>query len=1266
MADPFAVLNASPVSRKVTTATPEPEDEESLLSQLGSGAISGLSKVGNLLDLPGSMVRDVLGGENPFDQWLSPLSHGNNGTSLSGRDMLAQNAVTGLLFSPNEETGLSGWLSNPLEGVQDVLGFGAELATDPLALITGWAKGGTAATKAASATAKTTGAIADGVRMIDRAGDVVADPLRVAGGVVKAAEPTTLIGKAGKTISRGFELLDTVDPGQRLGKAARDSFDAGGAVKQAADAAAPVLSRVRDQVFDVTRSASARFAASRAGRAAGRASTTVSEHLSGLSDATRRQWNRQFDSRVRSTGSEYMQQGSRKHTAVERAIVREATQPVSAAYSALQDVTGWRPGMAEDTPEFAEFAKFSDDIVEAIESGTWDSLPEKLLGPAQQMKVALDSLQTMAHESGLQRADLSDLFADFFPHEMSPALQAWDSARSVRAAGSGATSGVGTYNKASQSSRGDLFRNAHGGRRTWNEATKDDDVFRALNEDIPDPEPEMLLDPETGEELGGSVIEPLTEAQKAEAQVAAGAEVLRSKYGDRIDPRMPDVQTVEGRDLVTLIDETGAELQVPVGELDNQWERVDNGFDLTTPEGRQQEFESPWQYSRTVKTEEGTQEIVGTVKLAEEDRFTALAKWMKPRQEPLAEAAGVFNVNPLISAQMRIARDANTIGALKSLPTILSGAARAGLIGENMTGPTLRSFLKERGDLFKNLDVDSMLQSAGVSGSLKMDPAFRDEIEAARSLLNAGNQIDDVLGKAFRGFTASFKSGVLVHPAFHIRNLYSGMVQLAVGDAVNYDSLATGWKAFWKRPAEEFLEMPQVKAWMDKFQMEHTAENATKAVHAMYATLQGHGQSLYRDPNLDTMDSLSAIMKGYQGIGEAFPGTGITGDNIKEVARGFGQQIKQAWQSGTLDPFDVAGVPHVIVGPKKRAAGIRRGDVRTDSTFKPVQVSDQIGKNVDNMPRFVGFVDGLMKGLPADEAFEKMTKLQLSYDPKSFGPIENRWMKKLFPFYSFMRQQSVYMANELMTNPTGRLGRLIRLSRTAQPSDVGYLPDYIGDSFTVPLGEKEDGTRNYVTGFGLMFEDPPKLLGDGLQDTMREILSRSNPILKGIAEFSTGRSTFQSGPLGGRDIVDMDPVLGRIFTNVGLQDARPNGQAAPAFGSRTLEFALSNSPVSRILSNVKTLTESSDRKNPLEKALNLATGIKVTSVSPQVRARGLRDLANAISKELGASAFTEFNVTDELLASAEGDPERYATLLAIKELKKIWDKRRRAEKKAQA
>ena len=87
-----------------------------------------LGKFGNVMDLPGSSVRDLITGNNPFDQWLTPTEDVNR---VSGRDVLSQFG----LMRPNHETGMSGWLSDPGEGLRDIGGAVFEGLLDPTNLL---------------------------------------------------------------------------------------------------------------------------------------------------------------------------------------------------------------------------------------------------------------------------------------------------------------------------------------------------------------------------------------------------------------------------------------------------------------------------------------------------------------------------------------------------------------------------------------------------------------------------------------------------------------------------------------------------------------------------------------------------------------------------------------------------------------------------------------------------------------------------------------------------------------------------------------------------------------------------------------------------------------------------------------------------------------------------------------------------------------------------------------------------------------------------
>lgn len=71
--------------RQRPPAQEQQEPDSTIVSRATGAVTSGLSALGNALDLPGSMVRDTLTLRNPFDQLLSPLQDKNRTT---GRQML--------------------------------------------------------------------------------------------------------------------------------------------------------------------------------------------------------------------------------------------------------------------------------------------------------------------------------------------------------------------------------------------------------------------------------------------------------------------------------------------------------------------------------------------------------------------------------------------------------------------------------------------------------------------------------------------------------------------------------------------------------------------------------------------------------------------------------------------------------------------------------------------------------------------------------------------------------------------------------------------------------------------------------------------------------------------------------------------------------------------------------------------------------------------------------------------------------------------------
>jgi hypothetical protein len=502
---------------------------------------------------------------------------------------------------------------------------------------------------------------------------------------------------------------------------------------------------------------------------------------------------------------------------------------------------------------------------------------------------------------------------------------------------------------------------------------------------------------------------------------------------------------------------------------------------------------------------------------------------------------------------------------------------------------------------------------------------------------------------------AQWKAGVLSFPSTQARNYTSGAIANMYSGIWSGMSQAAGEDVLFNRANDLLQELPEVVAYVQKRKMDPSDPMSfTRAAREMYAIEKGNLASMSRDfvgqansaDDFTDINQMFGLLPGQRNI-----------RSRKDLATEYLATLTGKRDASWKNPFDIAGTTRFL-GPNK-------GTVRRESNFAPVSAINIWGKASDDANRLAGWLEGQRQGKSSREAFKRAEEVQLNYDPSKFTDVERK-LKAIFPFYSFFSRQTAYFAKELMTNPAGKLGKMIRLMNSSQTEE--YLPEHVREGGAIPFGTSEDGTENYITGFGLMFEDIPKtLIPNSSDDLARNLLSKMNPLVKGPVEYALGRSSFQGGPMGGRDINTMDPLLGRILTQLGVQDALPNQNARPALGSPMLEHALANSPVSRLLSTTKTLLDSPERKSILDKALITLTGMRITSVSPEQRQRGIRELTNKLSQDLGARSFETYHISQALLDDAKvNDPEKYEKLMEIKKLRAHWDKVQRIKRREQA
>jgi hypothetical protein len=972
-----------------------------------------------------------------------------------------------------------------------------------------------------------------------------------------------------------------------------------------------------------------------------------------------------FDHATKGSKTEQVQEGSRLHTEIENLIKREAHEQI---LPALNEMKTLADKSGEKVSDFADrvgkvFSDALEDIPGAMGRLTKDA--PGLVPHVERIKTYQDKLLQRGQDAGIRVGELQDTMAKFRHRQMSDQVKHYLETHTIGGTASSRQAGPSAVaSPEHQGIRHQLYKDSP--TTSIDEALSDLDVHDDLD-DLHELKQSGKLDPDSAE-FAGVKLDIIAKLRKNHEFKEINGKKVRN-----VSAEMKGETDGKFR----MLNKEGREALLSSSEIEVRGGKV---FSKVKRQG----------------SEKGTMIKVGEELTHDmDDRFEALVDHMM--EMPVYRDTGGLFGNVFTDMESGFIAAAHSIGAAESTTKILSeglqnGAllARAGVRGKEITlgglldhpafkklDPTQlyarlagkNSDLTEsitktiKGGKEKLTEAEELQALNDQLANLRMPKEIMDDFVRAWEFINSSPDatgFSAAVSNAFRSMTALFKVGVLNHPGRYMRDFTSGQIANMYNKMFSPSAFMSAKNALFNKPDKNLLRIKQVTDYMKQRGLKETAENATLAVREMYAARRGHASSAYRD--LDSPSTVLDAGNDLESMMDVFPG-GTSGmkDLAKEMmATALGRRRKEGASLGSA--YNLANV-----------AGVNG---RRTTELGVVKAGNIVGKHADDMNRLVGFIHLMKKGDTADDAMKMVDRVQLNYDPRTFTPTE-QMLKKVFPFYSFMSRQLAYVGSELMHNPAGILGGLIRFGRHQQDEDE-FLPGGVKGTMAVGIGagddpfsqalgwgrskENPEGTENYLAGMGLMFEESLNLLApESLSEGLRTVGKSLNPMIKGPIEWATGVSLFQGGAMGGKPLHDMDPVMGRILSQLGLQESEPDSQAKPAFGSRLAEFAASNSPMSRILSTARTTLD--DRKGYLERAMNVLSGMRIQSVSPHQRRRGLRDLTDAIARDHGGRAFSNMTISKDLLESVEGTPE-HTTLTAIKELRKLWDRKRKAEQRA--
>lgn len=309
----------------------------------------------------------------------------------------------------------------------------------------------------------------------------------------------------------------------------------------------------------------------------------------------------------------------------------------------------------------------------------------------------------------------------------------------------------------------------------------------------------------------------------------------------------------------------------------------------------------------------------------------------------------------------------------------------------------------------------------------------------------------------------------------------------------------------------------------------------------------------------------------------AFTRSGQAADRLNPgVGRGvMAEDVPQLASQARPISEDIGG----FLGTFKPEAGKRAYNPFNTETFAPTIAGEKLGNAVEDWIRGSHYLAKRLQGSAPEDALASVLKYQIDYGKST--EFEKNVMKRIMPWYSYSRGNLPPILEDLADNPAKLLGVVRGVTGSRENGE--FVPPWIAEGAATPLPGAPEGSKRFVSSFGLPVEDElVKMVGSALHGdgsrVAQQAFGMSIPFAKIPAEVATGTQMYS-----GRKLEELRPY--EFATLGGL---------VPEDTARKASQVIANTPASRLVGSIDKFIDT--RKDAGATALNTLTGTRITDV----------------------------------------------------------------------